>query len=66
MFNVVHKIYDMYNIDVHLTHSNRISGVMVSVLASGQTKDYKINICCFSAKTRNTKEKEQRITGSGD
>ena len=40
---------------------NRISGVMVSVLASsavdrgfdlwsGQTKDYKINICCFSAK----------------
>ena len=40
---------------------NRISGVMVSVLASrvvdrgfeprsGQTKDYKIGICCFSAK----------------
>jgi hypothetical protein len=39
----------------------RISGVMVSVLASsavdrgfeprwGQTKDYKIGICCFSAK----------------
>jgi hypothetical protein len=39
---------------------NRIDGVMVSVLASsvvdrgfepglGQTKDYKIDICCFSA-----------------
>jgi hypothetical protein len=40
---------------------NRISGVMVSVLISsavdrgfeprsGQTKDYEIGICCFSAK----------------
>jgi hypothetical protein len=40
---------------------NHISGVMVSMLASsevdcgfeprsGQTKDYKIGICCFSAK----------------
>ena len=40
---------------------NRIGGVMVSILASGvvdrgfetqsdQTKDYKIGICCFSAK----------------
>ena len=40
---------------------NHIGGVMVSVLASsvvdrgfdprsGQTKDYKIDICCFSAK----------------
>ena len=40
---------------------NRIGGVMVSVLASsavdrgfdprsGQTKDYKFGICCFSAK----------------
>ena len=40
---------------------NRIGGVMVSVLASstvdhgfepqsGQTRDYKIDICCFSAK----------------
>jgi hypothetical protein len=40
---------------------NRIGGVMVSVLAlsavdcgfeprSGKTKDYKIDICCFSAK----------------
>ena len=42
-------------------HSNRIDGVMVSVFASsavdrgfeprsGQIKDYKICICCFSAK----------------
>ena len=40
--------------------TNRISGIMVSMLASsvvgcgfeprsGQTKDYKIGICCFSA-----------------
>jgi uncharacterized protein YaeQ len=44
-----------------LEKHNRISGVMVSVLASsaldhwlepqlGQTKDYKIGICCFSGK----------------
>jgi hypothetical protein len=42
-------------------HSATIGGVMASVLASsavdrgfepqsGQTKDYKIGICCFSAK----------------
>ena len=42
-------------------NSNRIGGVMVSVLASNaidrgfesrssHTKDYKIGICCFSAK----------------
>ena len=48
---------------------------MVSVLAtsavdrefkprSGQTKDYKIGICCFSAKARSIKEKEQRLVGS--
>ena len=44
-------------------HFNRISGVMVSMLASsavdsgfeplsGQTKDYKNGICCFSSKQR--------------
>jgi hypothetical protein len=44
-----------------LVVANRIGGVMISVLASstvdrgfeprsGQTKDYKIGICCFSAK----------------
>ena len=42
-------------------HSDRIGGIMVSVLASSavdrgfkpqscQTKDYNIGICCFSAK----------------
>ena len=51
---------------------NRIGGVMVSVLASsavdhgfepgsGQTKDYEIGICCFSA---NHKEKEHILVGS--
>jgi hypothetical protein len=56
---------------------NRIGGgVIVSVLAtgavdrgceprSGQTKDYRIGICCFSAKQRSTKEKEQRLFDSG-
>ena len=58
---------------------NRIGGVMVSVLASsaavdrwvrapvGQTKDFKIGICCFSAKhheARSIKEKEQGLVGS--
>ena len=55
---------------------NRISGVMVSVLASrvvdrgfeprlGQTKDYKIGICCFSAKhaALRRKSKEQGWLG---
>ena len=47
--------------DEHIIVKNRIGGVMVSVLASsavdlgfepwsGQTKNYKIGICCFSAK----------------
>ena len=50
------KIYSRGNIN----QKHRIGGVMVSVLASsvvdrglesrsGQTKDYKIGICCFSA-----------------
>jgi hypothetical protein len=28
---------------------------------SGQTKDYEIGICCFSAKHAEFKEKEQRL-----
>ena len=54
----------LYNIvfdNVNLSFFNCISGVMVSVLTSGavdcgfephsgQTKDYKIGICCFSSK----------------
>ena len=31
---------------------------------SGQTKDYKIGICCFSAKHAALREKEQRLVGS--
>ena len=49
---------------------NRIGGAIVSVLGSsavdrgieprsGQTKDYKIGICCFSAKAHSIKENEQ-------
>ena len=51
------KVYSRGNIN----QKHRIGGAMVSVLASsavdhgfeppsGQTKDYKIGICCFSAK----------------
>ena len=52
------KLYASY---IHNVLLNRIGGLMVSVLdssavhrgcesRSGQTKDYKIGICCFSAK----------------
>ena len=51
------KVYSPGNIN----QKHRIGGIMLSVLASsavdrgletrwGQTKDYKIGICCFSAK----------------
>ena len=54
-------IYDIINFMVSSTGMNRICGVMVSALASsvidrgfeprsGQTKDYKVVICSFSAK----------------
>jgi hypothetical protein len=47
--------------NVYVSRINHVSGVMVSMLAqsavdrgfeswSGQTKDYKIGICCFFAK----------------
>jgi len=50
--------------------TNRIGGVMVSVLVtsivdrglrprSGQTKDYKIGICCFSAKHAELRRKSK-------
>ena len=49
---------------------NRIGGLMVSVLVSsaedrgfeprsGQTKDYKIGICCFSAKHASLRRKSK-------
>ena len=58
-----------------LVVTNLIGGVMVSMLVSsavdheletrsGQTKDYKIGICCFSAKNTALKEKEQRLAYS--
>jgi len=34
---------------IPLSYNNHIGGVMVSV-GSSQTKDYKIDICCFSVK----------------
>ena len=57
-----YHILDKKTLPIHQEqYSNRIGGVMVGVLASsdvdhefqprsGQTKYYKIGICCFSAK----------------
>ena len=71
MLTVFLLFLSVYQLILIITHSfipsylfhqsNRIGGVMVSVLASsavdrgfeprsGQTKDYKIGMCCFSAK----------------
>ena len=60
------KLYSRGNIN----QKHRIGGVMVSVLASsavdrgfdprsGQTKDYKIGICCFSAKHAELRRKSK-------
>jgi hypothetical protein len=63
-WKLMHHIIIVTVHDVNRRHQpsfNRIGGVMVSVLTSsavdrefeswsGQTKDYKIGICCFSAK----------------
>ena len=57
LLSYCNKVYSRGNIN----QNDRIDGVMVSVLASsavnrgfesrsGQTKDYNIGICCFSAK----------------
>jgi hypothetical protein len=59
-FKMIMKCYWL-SYFISLLEGNSISGIMVSVLASsavyrefepqpGQTKDYKIGICCFSAK----------------
>ena len=51
---------------------NHIGGIMVSVLASsevdrgfeprsGQTKDYKIDICCFSANHASLRRKSKGL-----
>ena len=60
------KVYSRGNIN----QKHRIGGVMVSVLASsavdrgfeprsGQTKDYQIGICCFSAKHASLRRKSK-------
>ena len=57
----IHSVEFIYILFEYESDVNRIGGVMVSMLASGavdrvfnpqlgQTKDYKISICCFSAK----------------
>ena len=65
------KVYSRGNIN----QKHRIGGVMVSVLASsavdrgfepqsGQTKDYNIGICCFSAKHAALARKSKRLVDS--
>ena len=70
--NIQTHLYNLYAaVDAYLQTMNRIGGVIVNVLASsavdhgfelrsGQTKDYKIGICCFSTKhaalRRNSKD----------
>ena len=60
IFNGFYFFFFIYN-STCISSYNRIGGVMVNMLASsavhrgfetrsGQTKDYKIGICCFSAK----------------
>jgi hypothetical protein len=60
IFNGFYFFFFIYN-STWISSYNRIGGVMVNMLASsavhrgfetrsGQTKDYKIGICCFSAK----------------
>jgi hypothetical protein len=59
---------------VYYIPANRIGGVMVSVLASsavdcgfeprsGQTNDYQVGICCFSAKHAAFLRKSKRLVG---
>jgi hypothetical protein len=55
--NMISHLSYPFRFSLNIFDSNRICGVMVGVLdsstfepRSGQTKDYKIGICCFSAK----------------
>ena len=61
LFFVLCRILRLHIYKSYFHHQNRFGGVMVSVLTSsavdrgfqlwsGQAKDYKIGICCFSAK----------------
>ena len=62
-------------VEVFLFVANHIGGVMVSVLASSavdrgfepqsdQTKDYEIDICCFSAKNALKSKSKDWLTGN--
>jgi hypothetical protein len=66
LLSYCNKVYSRDNIN----QKHRIGGVMVSMLASsavdrgfdprsGQTKDYKIGICCFSAKNAALRRKSK-------
>jgi hypothetical protein len=65
----------IFFIDSNSCTADHIGGLMVSVLASsvvdrvfqphqsGQTKDFKTGMCCFSAKHAVLREKKQRLVG---
>ena len=66
----LHTARVIYNILSNIP--NRIGGVMANVIAysaidrgfesqSGQTKDYKIGICCFSAKHATLRRKSIKL-----
>ena len=70
LFSLWFLLYEPFIISLYRTIMNPISGVIVSVLASsvvddwfdhpsGQTKDYKSGICCFSAKHAALRKKRQ-------
>jgi hypothetical protein len=57
LFYLWFLLYEPFTLFLYRTCMNGINGVMVIVIASsafghrsGQTKDYEIGICCFSAK----------------
>jgi hypothetical protein len=70
LFNANSPIFQLNHGENKLIFSNRISGVMVSVFVSitvdygfeaqsGETKDYEIGNCCFSAKHAALKRKSK-------
>jgi hypothetical protein len=61
LFYLCFLLYEPFTLSLYRTCMNGINGIMVIVIASsavdggfghrsGQTKDYEIGICCFSAK----------------
>ena len=74
VFSNVYLTYLHFTFCIYPTFHNRIGGVMVSVFASsavdrgleprsGQTEDYKISICCFSAKHAALRKKKNGWLG---